>query len=559
VSRPFVAPNLGVSVLEKIVQKFRGVVLLLIVLGLSAVFALQFGGPQAQGCNAPGSGGAVAAVYGQDISRNELQSAYLLVGGEDYPDELARQHKLRDMVLYGLIERELLAREARELGYRVTEEEVLERVAEDGVLYRSMSVDAGDFLPPSGALRVQFEDSKGKFSKDNLKNFIQYRLRRSVREFTRSQINETLAQRMRETVTASVAISPGEVWDAYVREKESAQLKYVRFAAAYYGQTLSPTAQEIANFIAANAADVDAEYERQKPRYTALEKQVRARHILIKVDSGADEETKQAARARSEALLKRARAGEDFAELARKHSQDEGSAKKGGDLGFNPKGRMVTPFDDAQFALEPGQISDVVESTFGFHVIKVEQVREGDVPLDEAKREIADKMLRDRRAAELAKQKAAELHEKVQGGTSLEDAVAALGGKAAADPDAVDDPLAPAVRETRPFGRTGTPIPGPFDSTPLVKAAYELSEDAPLGAAPIQLGDDWFVYRLESRTLADKDGFTPAEQQRIGDGLLARKRAEVLEAFVRDLRAKAMNDKAILVEETAAEQPQPTS
>jgi peptidyl-prolyl cis-trans isomerase D len=218
-------------VLEQIVQKFRGVVLLLIVFAMSAVFVLQFGGPQAQGCSGSTSGAnAVAQVYGKSISRTELQAAYVLAGGENYPEEMAKQHKLHDMVLYGLIERELLVREAERLGFEVSDEQVLEKLAEDGIVHLSMSVDAGPYLPPSGPQRFSFEDSTGKFSKDNLKNFIQYRLRRSIREFTRSQAHETLAQRMRETVRASVSIGPGEVWDAYVREKENVKLKYVRFS-----------------------------------------------------------------------------------------------------------------------------------------------------------------------------------------------------------------------------------------------------------------------------------------------------------------------------------------
>src|SRR5205085_1657004 len=80
--------------------------------------------------------------------------------------------------------------------------------------------------------------------------------------------------------------------------------------------------------------------------------------------------------------------GEDFAELAQKLSDDTASAKQGGDLGYNTRGKMVTPFDDAQFAMKAGDVSPVVETRFGYHVIKVEGVREGDVPVDEAKHEI---------------------------------------------------------------------------------------------------------------------------------------------------------------------------
>jgi peptidyl-prolyl cis-trans isomerase D len=549
---PFVAIAPESPMLEQIVQKFRGIVLFFVVFTLSAVFMLQFGGPQAKGCS---SGGAAAAakVYGRSITRNEVQSAYLLSGGENYPDEMAKQYKLREMVMYGLIERNLLARQARTLGYQVSEDEVLQKMAEDGVVHLSMSVDAGPYLPPSGPQRFSFEDSKGKFNKDNLRNFIQYRLRRSVGEFTRDQIEEALAQRMRDAVTASVSVSPGELWDAYVREQESAKLKYVRFSTAYYGQQLQQSESELNAFMTQHQKEVDAEYEKQKARYTGLEKQVRARHILIKVAESASDEQKQAARAKIDALLARARKGEDFASLARANSQDEGSAKKGGDLGFNPKGRMVKPFDDAQFALKPGEISDVVESTFGLHVIKVEAIREGDVPVAEAKHELAEKLFRDGRSAELAKRAANELLQKAQAGQTLEDAVAGVTGtpaRAAGDeaPDSAADPLAPQVRETRAFGRTDTAIAGPFDSTPLVKAAYELTEQQPLPSAPMQLGDDWFVYRLESKVLANKAAFTAEEQARIENGLLRRKRTEMLKAYVRGLRDQAIASKDIFVD-----------
>ena len=528
-------------VLEQIVQKFRGVVLLLVVFALSAVFILQFGGPQAKGCSQGGANPA-AKVDGRTISRTEFQAAYVLAGGENYPDEMAKQYKLREMVLYGLIERDLMAREARKLGFNTTEDDVMKKVAEDGTVHLSMSVDAGPYLPPSGPQHFSFEDSKGKFSKENLRNFIQYRLRRSVREFARDQAVETLAQRMRDAVSAAVSVGPGEVWDSYVREKENAKLKYVRFSPVYYAQQYEPTAQDVAAYSAAHSKEVDAAYEKDKHRYTALEKQVRARHILIKVDSSASDDLKQAAHKKAEGLLARAKKGEDFAALARQYSEDSGSAKKGGDLGFNPKGRMVEPFDDAQFALAPGQISDVVESTFGYHIIKVEGVREGDVPVAEAKQEIAEKLLRDSHAAELAKRAAEDLQHKVAAGATLEDATAALTGTPAPGAEgesAAQDPLAPQVRETRAFGRTDTAIAGPFDSTPLVKAAYELSDDKPLGTAPMQLGDDWFVYRLDSKTVANRADFTPEEQARIENGLLRRKRSEAIKSYVHALRDKA--------------------
>ena len=100
----------------------------------------------------------------------------------------------------------------------------------------------------------------------------------------------------------------------------------------------------------------------------------RASHILFKVDESADATTKKKAKDQAETVLKQARAGADFAELARKYSAD-GSAQQGGDLNFFTKGQMVPAFDQAAFALKPGQISDIVTTQFGYHIIKVTERR----------------------------------------------------------------------------------------------------------------------------------------------------------------------------------------
>jgi peptidyl-prolyl cis-trans isomerase C len=107
---------------------------------------------------------------------------------------------------------------------------------------------------------------------------------------------------------------------------------------------------------------------------------VRAAHVLIRPE-GFDEASKKKARDKAEDVMKQAKAGTDFGELAKQHSSD-GSAQQGGDLGFFTKDRMVPPFANAAFALQPGQISDVVETQFGFHVIKV--IERKDVKFEEA-------------------------------------------------------------------------------------------------------------------------------------------------------------------------------
>jgi peptidyl-prolyl cis-trans isomerase C len=132
------------------------------------------------------------------------------------------------------------------------------------------------------------------------------------------------------------------------------------------------------------ASDAEAKdfYEKNPDKFKQPE-QVRASHILIRVDENADAAAKQKALARIQALLKRAKAGEDFAALAKQNSQD-GSAAQGGDLNYFGRGQMVPAFDEAAFKLKPGEISDVVTTQFGYHIIKVTDHKDpSTVPLEQ--------------------------------------------------------------------------------------------------------------------------------------------------------------------------------
>ena len=103
--------------------------------------------------------------------------------------------------------------------------------------------------------------------------------------------------------------------------------------------------------------------------------------------------TKEEAKQKAQSILERARKGEDFAKLARENSDDPGSKDKGGEYDFFSKGRMIPEFETAAFALKPGQISDVVETSFGYHIIKLEERRPGPPPSDpQTRQQIVDKM-----------------------------------------------------------------------------------------------------------------------------------------------------------------------
>src|SRR5262249_26857140 len=175
------------------------------------------------------------------------------------------------------------------------------------------------------------------------------------------------------------------------RIPEKVRVHFVRYDRTEFLAQANVTDQEIADYY----------NEHKEQRFTDPE-QVRARHILVKVDGGASDAVKAAARKKAEDLLKRVRAGEDFATLAKKNSDDSGSADKGGDLGVFPHGKMVPAFDTAVFALEPGAVSEVVETPFGFHIIKLEEhLAGGPRPLHAARDEIGNTLKRNQ-ALELA-------------------------------------------------------------------------------------------------------------------------------------------------------------
>ena len=160
--------------------------------------------------------------------------------------------------------------------------------------------------------------------------------------------------------------------------------------------------------ISLNPADVQSYYEQNASRLAGGEER-RASHVLLTLDAGASAEDKAKIRSKAEELLAQVRANpERFADIARAHSQDPGSAANGGDLDFFARGAMVKPFEDAAFALQKGAISDVVESDFGFHIIQLTDVRAPKVPsLEDMRAELEADLKRQqaqKRYAEMAEQ-----------------------------------------------------------------------------------------------------------------------------------------------------------
>jgi peptidyl-prolyl cis-trans isomerase D len=181
------------------------------------------------------------------------------------------------------------------------------------------------------------------------------------------------------------------------RAPEQARIEYVLLDQQALLKGLSVPEEDLQRYYAENAS-----------RYTAAEER-RASHILIKADKDMPAAERKQARAKADALLEQLRKSpQQFAELARKNSQDPGSAERGGDLDYFGRGAMVKPFEDAVFAMKPGEISNVVESDFGFHIIQLTGQRGGQKKsFDAVRAEIegeVKKQLAQRRYAEAAEQ-----------------------------------------------------------------------------------------------------------------------------------------------------------
>src|SRR5438093_1359020 len=181
-------------------------------------------------------------------------------------------------------------------------------------------------------------------------------------------------------------------------------------------------------------------YYRAHPDAYRQEEQVRARHILISTRP-APPGGEAKARFRADSLLKAIRGGADFADLARRFSQDPGSAVSGGDLGFLPRGRMVKEFSDSAFALRAGQVSQLVKTQYGYHIIKVEERKPAGIrPLSEVKEQIRIEMAQTR-GDSLAKRNANALRRKIAAGGDAAKFAIPYGGIATTSEFAVTDPL----------------------------------------------------------------------------------------------------------------------
>jgi len=366
------------------------------------------------------------SVNGVDISLQEydrsfqnLYSYYREQFKDRFTDELIESMNLQKMALDSLIERALLVQEAKNMGLSVDKTEVSSRI---------------QTFPAF--------QNRGSFDNDTYFQVLSYN-KLKPRDFEAEQEGLILMEKVSEAIKKSAAISEGELLEAYKKDKITADLEFVKFSPVDFENGIKPGTKETKEYFASHVGDftipekISLAYARFEPGDFLKEIELtnedyedyyksyiddfsipakgRASHILIKF--GDDREK---AKSDATALLERVKKGDDFATLAREHSGDTGSAGKGGDLGFFSRGMMVKPFEDAAFSMEKGEISELVETVYGLHIIKMTDfVEEKSRPLAEVKGEIR-KVLESEISKELAQGRADDIYYEAIKGESLE-------------------------------------------------------------------------------------------------------------------------------------------
>jgi peptidyl-prolyl cis-trans isomerase D len=394
--------------------------------------------PAFQGESAGSPGQTLALVGEEPISVGEFQRAYLrqrqfyerLYQGRKLDPAMLRRLGLEEQALQGLVEDRLVVLEARRLGLSVP----------DGAVARML------------ATSPEFQENGRFMGGAEIKRRLELQ-GVTVPEFEESLRHRMLREQLEGLVTQEAGVSPAEAEREFRRRNEQVKAEYVLVDAAKFRAEAKVGDDEIkARFEARREAyrlpekrvasylfvdaetlrprvtitdrDLEAYYQQHRDEFKEDE-QACASHILVKVStdpkvkpSHTDAEAKQIA----EGLLAQVKAGGDFADLAKKASEDQGSAPNGGDLGCFPRGRMVPQFDQAVFSMDPGATSDLVKSPFGYHIIRLVSRREEQVPTLSAVKERIRPLVTNEKVEALAGQKTEAIAALLGKGRSLEDA-----------------------------------------------------------------------------------------------------------------------------------------
>ena len=351
-------------------------------------------------------GGRVALINGDQITLDEYREAYNNLierlrnrFGNNLNEDMIKMLRVKEQALNQLIDKKLLVQEARRFKFRVSDKELAHAI-----------------------MQIEAFQRAGVFDKRMYQNVLS-RLRMTPEEFEIAQREAMLLERVTDLITNSVKVSDSEVKEWINWTNASVNIDFVRFDSDKY-KDIKPSSEEIKAFYEKHKENyktddmVKVRYLRFDPdRYRSevsisdeeiqdsfdenqeefkTPKTVEARHILLKVDQNAAPEDVEKARKKALNILKMAREGKKFDELAKKYSEGP-TRDRGGHLGTFKREAMVRPFADKAFSMKAGEISEPVRTRFGWHIINVEKVNEASIlSFDEAKKKIQKKLIEDK-------------------------------------------------------------------------------------------------------------------------------------------------------------------
>ena len=493
---------------------------------ITFVFVFTFG--SWGGGNVSGEVPIAATVNGAPIAmstfRVQYSSAFQTMQAyrPGFTAEKAREEKLNDTVLDRLITRELLAQAAEARGLLVTDDQIADAIEER-------------FFPGDKA----FDLEEYKRIVNGLYGTTEARYEEQVRK-------EIMAARLEAIVGDAQHVSEQEVQETFADRNNRADLELVKVDPLFFkAQVKSATDAETTTWAASHNAEIEKFYTSHMNRYRQGKK-VNARHILVKFAEDASDDVKAQARAKLAAAQKRLEAGEDFAKVATEVSEDS-SATQGGSLGLFGEGAMVKPFEDAAFALKKGEVSGVVQSRFGVHVIKVEEVQDAVTKeLKDVESEIAKQLMLEGAQMAEARKYADSVMAELQKGTAM-DALKIAGLVQPPVPGQLPEPaavdaFAPRVDSTGTFAQSARVVPKIGVAPEIVKVAFALKADAPLHPAVLEVNNRLFIVKLKSREEADPKKLAD-ERDAIEASLLAGRRNAAIEQLTKILRDKASINK----------------
>lgn len=474
-----------------------------VILGIIAlIFILFFGTSSQLGDRTR----AVATVNGVAIRDRELMDVVRrqVRMQQRYNKNMTDQdrERIESQALDALIEREVLLQESRSLGFVVSDAELRAAIMEN----------------------TAFHDDGGKFDKKKYDELIG---QRGTSRFEREMREDLLISALEDFVRRSVQVSDPELRSAFTEDAARRDVEFLRVSNSQFREGLAQNDEEFATWTAAHEGEIKARYDRDYDRVYNQPKKVHGRHILMRFEEDDDEPTRVEVRRRMGSIHGEAKAPDaDFESLARKYSEDS-SAARGGDLGFFDEKRMVEAFSQAAFSMQPGQISDLVETKYGLHIIQIVEIQEPKTQaLDEVKKDIAGELMLDEKTPDLARAYAEKLKGVLDGTLPPEQAAALLAERTLT------------VEETGEFSRGDRRVPKVGGGPEVLQAAFSLQTVGEVTAAPVKTNTGWVVMKLRSKVDADATAFE-AQKGELRQRTLMAKQQRIVEGWKASVKARA--------------------